>query len=186
MSDSPFVTGLSSASSAQLREHAAAALAEAERLDRVRAELDRADREARKPKCPEMIEGEPVFLTFAKYLSGREYAYAAVGWRAGVNSTRWAVTGQGTNDHRRGIGAERFNWPGLLALVGEANWSSIRPLTPGEPLIAPADEPPVAERLGRYGTVESTSDPTAADPHVSPSYGRGGFAGGGVISGYEG
>lgn len=145
--------------SAELRRRAKALLERAEQHDLLAAEADRLAREARKPKMPN-VEGGPAFVTFTRYLSGREYAYAAVGWRVG-RSVRWSVTGRQGGD---GVGVDRYNWPGLLQFVGDANWPSIRPLVPGEPLIAPEDAPPVVERMGDYGRVLSSEIPTGGLP----------------------
>lgn len=137
-----------------MRRQAAEMLAEAGRLDAAAAEADRVAREAAKPKMPS-VENGPAFVTFTRYLSGREYTYAAVGWRVG-RSVRWSVTGQDR---------ERFNWPGLLQFVGDANWPSLTVLTPGDPLITPEAAPPVVERMGQFGRVLSSEIPTG-DPHV--------------------
>lgn len=133
----------------EMRRQAAELMAEASRIEAAHAEAERAAREARKPKQPDVAG--PVFVTFQKYQSGRVYTYAAVGWDAGRGNVRWSVTGQPM---------ERYNWPGLLALVGEANWPTLRPLTAGEPMMAPDDAPPVVERMGRFGRVVGTDTPT--------------------------
>lgn len=111
---------------------------------------------ARTPQQPDVDDG-PQVVTFTRYMGGREYNYAAVGWRLG-SSVRWSVTGQSES---------RFNWPGLLAFIGEANWSSLHLVT-DRILIGPPEgqEPPVVEAMGRYGRVQRTTvaDRTLGDP----------------------
>lgn len=177
----------------QLRAEAARARAIAEELTRQAAEQAVAEEEARKPRCPQVMEGAPTYVTFTRYMNGREYAYAAVGWRAG-RSVRWAVTG---SEDRR------FNWPALLQYVGEANWSTLRVVTDQEPILTPGGEPPVAEVMGRYGRVRGTEpveddsvvgiivglgDPRRRSPFTPPSPGGRGYAPGGIIrsSPYQG
>lgn len=166
-----------------LREQAAAQLAEASRLEAAAAEAERAAREALKPKEPDLLGG-PVFVTFTKYQSGRLYTYAAVGWLVlpgdvaqgrrslQYNTGRWSVTGRE---------AERYNWPGLLDFVGEANWPTLTLLTLGDALIAADAAPPVVEKLGRFGRVLASETPTGGDPL---GYGRSRFADGGIVKGY--
>ncbi|AYB70630.1 hypothetical protein SEA_SERENDIPITOUS_89 [Mycobacterium phage Serendipitous] len=166
---------------AQLRAEAARARAIAEELTRQAAEQAVAEEEARKPKMPNVNDG-PVFVAFSRYMSGREYAFAAVGWRTG-RSVRWAVTG---------AEERRFNWPGLLQFVGEANWPTLRVMVDGDSLLPEGYEPPVAEEMGAFGQVLGTSDP-ARQPvdrpgivgiltGVSPRQ----FAEGGYVSGQVG
>ena len=164
---------------AQLRAEAERARAVAEELTRQAAEQAIAEEEARKPRCPQVMEGAPTYVTFTRYMNGREYAYAAVGWRAG-RSVRWAVTG---SEDRR------FNWPALLQYVGEANWSTLRVVVDQEPILTPGGEPPVAEVMGRYGRVERTEPVIEGDDSVvailtqrSPFTPRG-FKPGGIIRG---
>ena len=140
----------------QLREKAASLLREADELRRLKLEAERSAAEARKPKMPRVTADKPAFVTFTRYLSGREYAYAAIGWRVGDNSVRWLVTSSENESRRR-------NWPGLLTFIGEANWSSIRPLIPGEPLITPEDEPLYVEHVGPSGRVIRTETPRFGD-----------------------
>lgn len=112
---------------------------------------------ARTPQMPDVNDDGPQVVTFTRYMGGREYSYAAVGWRLG-RSVRWSVTGQAES---------RFNWPGLLAFIGEANWSSLALVT-DRVLIGPPEsqEPPVVEAMGRYGRVQRTTvaDRTLGDP----------------------
>lgn len=153
-----------------LREQAAAMLEEAGRIDRLVAQEELRRREERRPKCPHVGDGEHAVVSFTKYQAGREYAYAAVGWRVG-RALRWTVTGQNT---------DRLNWPGLLQFIGEANWPSLYLMTPGERLGPDADdEEPVAERMGSYGRVLGTSG--VVDPLVSAEVPR--YAEGGVVRG---
>ncbi|AEJ94615.1 hypothetical protein FDI63_gp091 [Mycobacterium phage ChrisnMich] len=173
------------ASAAALRAKAAELLAQAGEVDRAVAEAELARREARKPKQPDVEHGSAVVVGFTKYQSGRTYAYAAVGWRYG-NAVRWTVTGQTT---------DRFNWPGLLQFIGEANWPSMDRLTGVERLGPdPEDEEPVAERMGTFGRVLGSYSPGGVvDPLVRATVpqahggvgggGRGGFAAGGVVFG---
>lgn len=135
-----------SISAAELRAQAAALISEAAAIDQAAAKAAQEARDARKPKMPTVTAEEPAYVAFARYQAGRNYHYAAVGWRDGRN-VRWMVTGATTN---------RFNWPGLLQWIGEANWPTLCPLTPGEPMVAPGDEPPVAEEMGNYGRVART------------------------------
>ncbi|AKF14656.1 hypothetical protein AVJ28_gp87 [Mycobacterium phage Baee] len=157
-------------SAAQLRAEAARARAVADELTRQAAEQAVAEEEARKPKMPRVAQGENPVVAFQRYLNGREYAYAAVGWREG-RSVRWAVTGQ---DGRR------FNWPGLLQFVGEAIWATLRSLVDAENLLPEGVEPPVAEEMGDYGRVLGTSDP--AEPSVVAVLTGARYASGGYVS----
>ena len=142
----PGPTRLSGRTSAKIVAEARRARVIADKLAQQALDASRAELEASRPKCPNVTEGAPTFVTFTKYQAGREYAYAAVGWRTG-RSIRWAVTGATT---------ERYNWRGLLAFIGEANWSTIRVVTDQEYLLESGDEPPVAEEMGSYGRVLST------------------------------
>lgn len=161
---------------AELRAQAAQMMADASRLDREVAQAELERREALKPKMPEVAEAAPVVVAFSKYQSGREYNYAAVGWRVG-RQVRWTTTGQG---------GDRLNWPGLLQFIGEANWPSLRVMNDGDSLLPEGAEPPVVERMGSYGRVLGSS---VVDPLVRaevPGYGRGRFARGGMVGPYEG
>ncbi|UXE04459.1 hypothetical protein SEA_FUNSIZED_88 [Mycobacterium phage Funsized] len=133
-------------SAAELRREAAKAREIADELARQAAEAAVAEREASRPKMPVIPAGEARVVTFTRYQSGREYAYAALGWREG-RSYRWAVTGSETR---------RFNWPGLLDFIGEANWASLAFVTAATPILPPGAEPPVAEEMARYGRVRRT------------------------------
>lgn len=135
-------------SAASLRAQAAALLEAAGERDRAEARALLLAREEARPKQPSLDEGGmPTVVTFVKYQAGREYQYAALGWKEG-NSTRWVVTGQETR---------RLNWPGLLEFIGEANWPSLHLVTALTRIGPdPAAEAPVAEVMGRYGRVERT------------------------------
>jgi hypothetical protein len=135
---------------------AAQLYAEARQAQRIAEELvhqavtaAQAEHEARQPKMPEVTADQPVFLSFAKYTGGRSYNYAAVGWKQGGQHVRWAVTGTETR---------RFNWLGLLQFIGEANWHTLVHRDGGKGIgpTAPAEEVPVAERIGSYGRVTGT------------------------------
>lgn len=128
--------------SAQLLSEAKRAQAVAEELLAQAGALALAEEAARRPQQPDLSEG-PATVTFTKYQSGREYHYAAVGWRIG-RSERWTVTGQNT---------DRLNWAGLLAFVGESNWPTLAQVMAIRPMMTPGTEPPIAERMGRFGTV---------------------------------
>ncbi len=131
-------------SAAQLRREAEQAARIAEDLARQATEAALAEREASRPKMPPVdVDGKTTVITFVRYQSGREYQYAAIGWRTG-RSVRWAVTGSETR---------RFNWPGLLDFIGEANWHSIAEVTETRRILPRSAEPPVAETMGRYGRV---------------------------------
>lgn len=143
-------------SAGSLRAQAQQARELADRLARAAAEAAVAEEAARKPACPQVMEGAPTYVTFTRYMNGREYAYAAVGWRAG-RSVRGAITG---SEDRR------FNWPALLQYVGEANWSTLRVVTDQEPILTPGGEPPVAEVMGRYGRVLGTEPVIEGDDSV--------------------
>ncbi|AGU92001.1 hypothetical protein ADAWI_89 [Mycobacterium phage Adawi] len=173
-------------SAAALRSQAAQLLEQASQVDRAVAEAELARREARKPKQPALGgAGDRAVVAFTKYQAGREYAYAAVGWRVG-GAVRWTVTGQNT---------DRMNWAGLLQFIGEANWPSLHLMTESELLgPMPDDEAPVAERMGAYGRVLGSYSPgSVVDPLVRAEVpqahggagggGRGGFAAGGVVFG---
>lgn len=132
---------------AKLREEAAKAREIADQLAADAAAATAAEAEARRPKMPPVdADGLATVITFVKYQSGREYNYAAVGWRVGRN-VRWSVTGTYTG---------RYNWPGLLAFIGEANWHSIAVVTETRKLLPPELEPPVVEQMGGYGRVIGT------------------------------
>lgn len=147
---------------AQLMAEANRAAAIAEELRQQAAAAAAAEAEATRPKQPTVGDDGPAFVTYSRYMSGREYHYAAVGWRVGPRSVRWMVTGsQATRD--------RLNWAGLLATIGEANWATLRVLTPGDFLLPEGVEPPVAERMGDFGQVASSH--------------RVGFARGGLVTG---
>ncbi|AHJ88392.1 hypothetical protein CG91_gp092 [Mycobacterium phage 39HC] len=183
-------------SAAYLRAEAARLLEAAGEAERAEARALLLAREAARPKMPEVGEG-PAYVVFRRYQAGREYAYAAVGWREG-RSVRWAVTGAETR---------RFNWPGLLEFIGEANWSTLWTVTAADRLgPEPGAEPPTAEVMGRFGRVErsETVGQTDHDPFAgmlivglggSPfdrqdaprgmpgGGGRGGYASGGYVHG---
>lgn len=138
---------------ASLREEAAKARQIADELARQATVAARLEKEAATPREPEVEPGLPEFVMFSRYESGRVYTYAAIGWvegRGRTRITRWAVTGSETR---------RFNWPGLLAFIGEGNWSTLYQFTDTVALRAPGGEPPVAERMGRYGRVLGTEAP---------------------------
>ncbi|QBI96447.1 hypothetical protein SEA_DONNY_89 [Mycobacterium phage Donny] len=168
------VKSVAPVSAAQLRAEAARARAVADELTRQAAEQAVAEEEARKPKMPRVAQGENPVVAFSRYYSGREYAYAAVGWRDG-RSVRWAVTGQE---------GRRFNWPGLLQFVGEANWATLRSLVDGESLLPEGVEPPVAEEMGDFGRVLGTSDP--AEPSIVAVLTGSRFAPGGYVTPRQG
>lgn len=153
-----------------LREQAAQMLEEATRIDRLVAQEELRRREEARPKMPPLAEGESATVIFTKYQAGREYHYAAVGWRQG-RSVRWAVTGQTT---------DRLNWPGLLQFIGEANWPSLRVVTDTENIgPSPDEEAPVAERMGSFGRVLGTYAPGGVvDPLVRAEVPGGAGAGG--------
>lgn len=141
---------------AELRREAEQARRVADELARQASEAAAAEREASRPKMPEMSEGDHPVVYFTRYQAGREYGYAAIGWRTG-HSYRWAVTGQETR---------RFNWPGLLDFIGEANWPSLVRMTGADHLLPPGAEPGVAERMGRYGRVLGTETVDTVSPYV--------------------
>ena len=134
--------------------------AEADQAARIAADLAeqaaaarRAELEASRPKEPPVEAGLPEFVMFSRYQSGRFYTYAAIGWVEGRGRhqvTRWAVTGEETR---------RFNWAGLLAFIGEGNWGTLYQFTDSRALMPKGAEPPVAERMGRYGRVLGTETP---------------------------
>lgn len=149
-----------------LRARARAMLADAARLDRQEA-LDRhRARLARRPVMPEIVNpGDSAVVVFNRYQSGKDYGYAAHGWREG-SAVRWVVTGQNT---------ERFNWPGLLEWIGEANWHSLHVVTDVKRIGPdPEDDTPLREVMGKYGRVERT-EALGVDP----------FAAGGMVQGLD-
>lgn len=161
---------------ATLLAAADAAEAAARDMRREAAQLALAAEEARRPRMPAIGgEGDRAIVSFTKYQSGREYNYAAIGWRQG-RSVRWAITGETT---------DRFNWPGLLRWVGEANWPSLQLMVESESL-APDSEPAVRERMGSFGRVLATTG--VVEPLVRAEVPRGGvigpFAAGGLLGGY--
>lgn len=143
-------------SAAQLYEEAQRASAIAAELRTQAIEQARLERVASKPQMPDLSAG-PVILGFEKHQSGRNYAYAAIGWTEG-RYKRWAVTG---------TEARRFNWAGFLEFVGEGNWASIRVMNIGPTLLPEGTEPPVAERVGRYGRI--TAGRVGVDPFAEGS-----------------
>jgi len=162
--------------SAELQEEALTAQRIADELRRQAIEARQLEKDARTPKMPDVvpsINGMPTAtVLFTRYQSGRVYGYAAVGWRVGARTVRWAVTGEETR---------RFTWAGLLEFIGEANWTSLHVVSDLD-YIGPASEPPVAEVMGRFGKVERTED--VVSPVVG--YGPGRFANGGRVGPYEG
>lgn len=137
-----------SRTAAELQAEANQAAAVAKELARQAATARAAEEAASRPQMPEVAEGDCPVVYFTKYQGGREYHYAAIGWRVG-RSVRWAVTGQVT---------DRMNWPGLLVFIGKANWPSLVHMTGGAHLLPAGAEPPVAERMGSFGRVHSTVD----------------------------
>ncbi|AGT12991.1 hypothetical protein KAYACHO_87 [Mycobacterium phage KayaCho] len=180
-------------SAAYLRQEAARLLELAGERERAEARALLMAREAARPKMPEVGADDRPVVYFTKYQAGREYSYAALGWREG-RSVRWVVTGSETR---------RFNWPGLLEFIGEANWPSLVHMTGGDHLgPPPGAEPPTAEVMGRFGRVERSETVGAVDHgdpfsgmlivglggggSAAPGGGRGGrgggpFAGGGYV-----
>jgi len=147
-------------SATELRRQAEKARAIADELASQAAAAAIAEREAARPKMPNIADNAPTYITFERYQAGRNYGYAAVGWRSG-RSVRWAVTGSETR---------RFNWPGLLDFIGESNWATMRVVTDQDYIVTPGGEPPVAETMGRYGRVTSVDT-------VSPFVGDGPYGG---------
>jgi hypothetical protein len=135
---------------AELDAQARTARRVADELAQQALEARRAEEEARKPKMPVVDADATPVVVFSRYQSGREYAYAAIGWRVG-RSVRWAVTGHNT---------QRFNWPGLLNFIGESNWATLRHVVTTVPLLPEGEEPPVAETMGSYGRVKSVDTVT--------------------------
>ena len=155
-------------SAAQLRAQAAAFLEQAAEVERAEARALLLAREEAKPKVPQLSDGVAV-VTFSRYQSGRNYNYAALGWRDGA-AIRWVVTG-----HEK----RRFNWPGLLEFIGEANWPTLHQVTETVRIGPdPALEAPVAEVMGDYGRVQRTE---AVGRSVDPMLGFPRFAPGGMI-----
>lgn len=144
-----------------LREEAVEATARAKQLRAEAAEIERAEREAAKPKEPAIASGEHRVVLFEKYMSGRSYGFAAIGWR-GNSQTRWTVTGSD--------GEYRHTWAGLLSYIGEANWSTLRMVTGTSPLLAPGAEPAASERMGPFGRPYES---TAADQTFHRDYDHG-------------
>jgi hypothetical protein len=136
-------------SAAELRRRAQEARQEADRLAREANAAQQAELAASRPQMPSVGGvGDRAIVSFTRYQSGREYNYAALGWRLG-NSVRWVVTGSETR---------RFNWPGLLDFIGEANWPSLHLMAEHRLLgPLPGAEPAVAETMGAFGRVLGTS-----------------------------
>jgi hypothetical protein len=163
-------------SAAALRAQAEQMLADAARLDRQEA-LDRQRaRLARRPVMPEITNpGDSAVVVFNRYQSGKDYGYAAHGWREG-SAVRWVVTGQNT---------ERFNWQGLLEWIGEANWHSIHVVTDVKRIGPdPEDDTPLREVMGSYGRVERT-EAIGVDPFAAGGYVGGLDLGGLVVARVE-
>lgn len=160
---------------ATLLAAAEAAEAAARDMRREAAQLALAAEEARRPRMPEIGGADDhAIVSFTKYQSGREYNYAAIGWRQG-HSVRWTITGETT---------DRFNWPGLLRWIGEGNWPSIQLMVEAESL-APQVESAVQERMGAFGRVVGTVEPLVR-AEVPRSGVIGPFAAGGLLGGYAG
>lgn len=150
----------------ELRERAAEAVAHATRLREEALAIERAERAARTPKMPTVEFDDAATITFTKVHKGRIYHYSAVGWRLGNlsdHAVRWAVTG---SEDRR------FNWPGLLAWIGETNWLSIKIVTEATPILDPDDEPPAAETMGSFGRVKSVDTVTPIGRMRSVDFGN--------------
>lgn len=157
---------------ASIREEARRAQVLADQLAHEAGRAQQAEIEATRPRMPEIEAGEPGFLTFTKYMSGREYTYAAVGWKLNRGSTaRFVIThrAEGSRYTASSEGNGRFTWEGLLAFIGEANWGSLRVLVPGEAIVAPGGLPPVVETIGSFGQVLGThrvpDSSTGGDPY---------------------
>ncbi|QHB37832.1 hypothetical protein I5G63_gp092 [Mycobacterium phage Imvubu] len=136
--------------SAEIDAEARRARAIADELAQQALAARQAEEAARRPQEPAVEAGLPEFVMFSRYESGRVYTYAAIGWQEGrgrTRVTRWAVTGQETR---------RFNWPGLLNFIGEANWHTLYQFTDSRSLMPAGAEPPVAEEMARYGRVRRT------------------------------
>ena len=58
--------------------------------------------------------------------------------------------GNGANDYGR------YNWAGLLAFIGEANWGTLRQVETTLSLVNPDKVGPVKETVGTYGRVLGT------------------------------
>jgi len=142
----------------QLLHQAAEAERAAQHFRAQAALMAHAMEEARRPVEPDASEGA-VYVAFSKYQSGREYAYAAVGWAVG-RQQRWAITRLHGSD-----GPTRYNWAALLQFMGEANWGTLQLLAPhGDPLVPAGNEPPAVEVMGNYGRVVGTR----AQPFAGP------------------
>ncbi|WAB09252.1 hypothetical protein SEA_LITTLEMUNCHKIN_76 [Gordonia phage LittleMunchkin] len=106
-----------------LRARAAALRAQAEQFERQAQQEDeaRARRSLRRfrPISPMSSElAQNVTVMFTRRLSGRDYHYAAQGWRdRKAGRPLFSVTGEESG---------RFTWAELLAFIGEDNWRSIR------------------------------------------------------------
>lgn len=142
----------------QAAEAAARAGEAVAQLNRARFIEEQARREAleyRRPKMPSVGEpGDTGIIRFTRYTSGKNYSFAAIGWRDG-SAVRWVVTGQETR---------RFTWAALLNFIGEANWPSIELMVPGVRIgPEPGEEPAVAETIGDYGRVVKTE---SLEPHL--------------------
>lgn len=151
----------------ELRERAKQAETQAKVLRQGAAEIERSIEEASRPKMPSIGVGSSRTVLFEKYQSGRNYAYAALGWRVGTMndaSVRWVVTGSD--------GQVRHNWKSLLNFIGKANWSTLRVVTGTSPLVAPGDEPAVAETMGPYGRILREEHCADVDDYV-PAFGDG-------------
>ena len=124
-----------------LRARAQAMLADAARLERQEAMDRHRARLARRPVMPEIANpSDSAVVVFNRYQSGKDYGYAAHGWREG-SAVRWVVTGQNT---------ERFNWQGLLEWIGEANWHSLHVVTDVKRIGPdPEDDTPSGRVTGR-------------------------------------
>lgn len=156
-SETPEADALGMATRLSGKSDAATLQAQADQAARIAQELAqqaaaarRAEIAASRPAEPPVEAGLPEFVMFSRYQSGRAYTYAAIGWVEGRGRnqvTRWAVTGSETR---------RFNWPGLLAFIGEANWSTLHQFTDTRSLLPAGGEPPVAEEMARYGRVRRT------------------------------
>lgn len=154
-----------STKASELREKARQRKHEAQVLLREAREVERAEEIASRPPMPAISPDGSRVVLFEKYQSGRNYAYAALGWRVGNMadaSVRWVVTGSD--------GDTRHNWASLLNFIGKANWATLRAVTSSSPLLAPGTEPPAAEKVGRYGQVVSEYASSDDGPHNPYEY----------------
>lgn len=91
-------------------------------------------RQGRRPAMPgvRLSSDVPTIITFTRRLSGKDYRYAAVGFRRGPRCEAvWATTGREQTN---------YTWNALLGFIGPDNWGSIEVVAKLAPVATVADQ----------------------------------------------